>query len=121
MKSYVITVNGVAYDVTVEETGSAPSAPVARAAAPAPAAPAMSAPKAAAGGAGAVKIPSPLAGKVLSIKADVGTAVKKGDVIMILEAMKMENEIVAPQDGTIASMTAPGTAVEAGDILGTMN
>ena len=122
MKSYTITVNGVAYDVTVEETGSAPSAaPAVRAAAPAAApAPVSAVPKAAAG-AGAIKIPSPLAGKVLSIKADVGTAVKKGDVVLILEAMKMENEVPAPQDGTIASVVAPGTAVEAGDILGTMN
>ena len=123
MKNYRITVNGNVYDVTVEETGAtaaAPAAPVAVKAAP-KAAPA--APKAAsAGGQGAVKINAPMPGKVLSVKASVGTAVKKGQVVMILEAMKMENEIVAPQDGTIASIdVAEGASVEAGAVLASLN
>lgn len=61
-------------------------------------------------------------GKILGIKASVGQAVKKGDVIVILEAMKMENEISAPQDGTIASVNvAKGDTVNSGDLLCTMN
>ena len=123
MKNYTITVNGVAYEVTVEEgfTGAAASAPAAAPKAAPKAAPAA-APKAAApAAAGAVKINAPMPGKVLSIKANVGQAVKKGDVILILEAMKMENEIVAPEDGTVASTVAAGTAVEAGDVLATLN
>ena len=111
MKNYRITVNGVAYDVAVEEMGegAATSAP-APAAAPKPAAP-KAAPAAA--GAGAVKINSPMPGNILSVKASAGQAVKKGDVLMILEAMKMENEICAPQDGTIASVqVAAGDSVE---------
>ncbi|MDY5578041.1 MAG: biotin/lipoyl-containing protein [Lachnospiraceae bacterium] len=120
MKNYRITVNGNVYDVTVEETGSAPSAPVAPKAAPATPKAAPAAP--AAGGQGAVKVNAPMPGKVLSVKAPVGTAVTKGQVIMVLEAMKMENEIVAPQDGTIASIdAAEGSSVEAGAVLATLN
>ena len=122
MKNYTITVNGVAYEVTVEEgtTGAATAPVAAPKAAPkaAPAAPKAAAPAAAAG---AVKVNAPMPGKVLSVKASVGQAVKKGEVILILEAMKMENEIVAPQDGTVASTVAAGTAVEAGDVLATLN
>lgn len=120
MKNYRITVNGVAYDVAVEEMGegAATSAP-APAAAPKPAAP-KAAPAAA--GAGAVKINSPMPGNILSVKASAGQAVKKGDVLMILEAMKMENEICAPQDGAIASVqVAAGDSVESGDVLVTMD
>lgn len=120
MKNYRITVNGVAYDVAVEEMGegAATSAP-APAAVPKPAAP-KAAPAAA--GAGAVKINSPMPGNILSVKASAGQAVKKGDVLMILEAMKMENEICAPQDGTIASVqVAAGDSVESGDVLATMD
>lgn len=120
MKNYRITVNGVAYDVAVEEMGeeAATSAP-APAAAPKPAAP-KAAPAAA--GAGAVKINSPMPGNILSVKASAGQVVKKGDVLMILEAMKMENEICAPQDGTIASVqVAAGDSVESGDVLATMD
>lgn len=126
MKNYRITVNGNVYDVAVEETGAG-TAPAAPAAAPkaapkaAPAAPAA-APKAAAGAQGGVKITAPMPGKVLSVKAPVGTAVTKGQVVMILEAMKMENEIVAPQDGTVASIdVAEGGSVEAGAVLATLN
>lgn len=121
MKNYRITVNGVAYDVAVEEMGegAATSAP-APAAAPKPATP--KAAPAATAGAGAIKINSPMPGNILSVKASAGQAVKKGDVLMILEAMKMENEICAPQDGTIASVqAAAGDSVESGDVLVTMD
>ncbi len=123
MKNYRITVNGTAYDVAVEELGaSAASTPVAAApAAPVAAAPAPAAP-AASGAAGSITVTSPMPGKILNVKASVGAAVKKGDVVMILEAMKMENEIVAPEDGTVASINvAAGDAVEAGDTLATLN
>ncbi|MCM1157650.1 MAG: biotin/lipoyl-binding protein [Bacteroidales bacterium] len=128
MKNYRITVNGTAYDVAVEElgAGTVPAVPV-QAAAPIQAAP-VSAPAApasapAAGGAeGAVKIAAPMPGKILAIKANAGQAVKKGDVVMILEAMKMENEITAPQDGTIAGVNvAVGDSVESGDTLASLN
>lgn len=122
MKSYTITVNGNVYDVTVEEKGaiSAPAAaPVPRKAAPAPAP--AAAPKASAG-AGSVKIEAGAAGKVFKIEASAGTAVKKGDTILILEIMKMETPVVAPQDGTVASIEVTvGTSVEAGALLATMN
>ncbi len=124
MKNYRITVNGVAYDVAVEELGAGAvpaatpvaAAPVAAAPVAAPAAPAAS------GAAGAVKIESPMPGKILAIKVNAGQAVKKGDVVMILEAMKMENEITAPEDGTVASINvAVGDSVESGDTLASLN
>ncbi len=125
MKNYRITVNGNVYDVTVEETGSAPSAPVAAAPVAAPVAAPKAAPAAApatSAGAGAVKINAPMPGKVLAVKASVGQTVTAGQVIMILEAMKMENEIVAPQAGTIASIdVSEGAAVEAGNVLASLN
>lgn len=121
MKNYRITVNGTSYDVSVEELsgGAAPvAAPVA---APAPAA-APATPAPAAGGAGSVKVSSPMPGKILAVKANVGDSVKKGQVILILEAMKMENEVVAPEDGTIASIDVTvGASVESGDTLATLN
>ncbi len=124
MKNYTITVNGNVYDVVVEEgatSGAVVSAPVApKAAAPKVAAP-QAAPKAA-GGAGSVKIEGGAAGKVFKVEGKVGQAVKKGDPVVILEAMKMEIPVVAPQDGTIASIDcAVGDAVEAGAVLATMN
>ena len=122
MKTYTITVNGTAYDVTVEENvnGAPAAAPAAKAAASAPkAAPAPAAP---AGAAGSVEITSPMPGKILDVKASAGQAVKKGEVVLLLEAMKMENEVVAPQDGTIATINvAAGDMVEAGNVLATMN
>lgn len=127
MKNYTITVNGVAYDVVVEENGAAPAvAPVvAKKAAPvaAPkAAPAPAAPKAAAGTAGSIKVEAGAAGKIFKIEAKVGQAVKKGDAVVILEAMKMEIPVVAPEDGTVASIdVAVGDAVEAGAVLATLN
>lgn len=123
MKNYRITVNGTAYDVAVEElgAGAAPVAAAPVAAAPAPVAPAAPAP-AASGAAGGVTVSSPMPGKILSVKASVGQAVKKGDVILVLEAMKMENEVVAPEDGTIATINvAANDSVEAGDTLATLN
>lgn len=115
MKNYTITVNGNVYDVTVEE-GTSGAAPVVTKAAP------KAAPKAAAGAQGGVKINSPMPGKILAVKASVGQAVKKGDVLLILEAMKMENEVVASQDGTVASINvAEGAMVESGDVLATLN
>ena len=131
MKSYTITVNGTAYEVTVEENGNA-AAPVAaapKAAAPAPkaapaAAPKAAAPKAAApaAGAGSVKVSAAVPGKFVKIVASVGQSVKAGDSVVIVESMKMEIPVVAPQDGTIASIdVAEGAAVENGDTLATMN
>ncbi len=123
MKNYTITVNGTVYEVSVEE-GGAGSAPV-RAAAPkaAPkAAPAAAAPKAAAGAAGSVEVTASVPGKVFKIEANAGASVKAGDPIVILEAMKMEIPVVAPEDGTVASINvAVGDAVESGDVLATMN
>ena len=125
MKYYTITVNGVAYSVSVEETaaGAAPvAAPAAPAAPKAPAAPA--APKAAApaGAAGAVTVKAPMPGNILDVKVAAGASVKAGDVLVILEAMKMENEIVAPQDGTVASVNVnKGDTVNSGDVLVSMN
>lgn len=122
MKTYTITVNGKAYAVTVEEGASA-AAPVA-APAPVAAAPASAAAPAAApaGAAGSVEVKAPMPGKVVAVKASVGQAVKKGDVILVLEAMKMENDIVAPQDGTVASINAStGDSVESGAVLATLN
>ena len=125
MKNYTITVNGNVYDVVVEEnTSGAPAAakaPAAPKAAP-KAAPAA-APKAApAGGAGSVKIETGAAGKVFKLEKKVGDAVKKGDAVVIIEAMKMEIPVVAPEDGTVASVdVAVGDAVEAGAVLATLN
>lgn len=124
MKNYTITVNGNVYDVTVEEggQGSTVSAPsVARPQAPKAAPKAVATPTAS-GSQGSVKVNAPMPGKILALKANAGQAVKKGDVLLVLEAMKMENEVVAPQDGTVASVNvAVGAMVEAGDILATLN
>ena len=127
MKSYTIPVNGTAYEVTVEENGNA-AAPVAatapKAAAPAPKAAPAAAPKAAApaAGAGSVKVSAAVPGKVVKIVASVGQSVKAGDSVVIVESMKMEIPVVAPSDGTIASIdVAEGAAVENGDTLATMN
>ena len=108
MKKYRVTVNGTAYEIELEElTGAAP-APAAAAPAPAPAA----AP------AGGEQVTSPMPGTILDVKVSQGASVKKGDVLMILEAMKMENEIMCPCDGTVASVnTTKGAAVESGSLL----
>lgn len=122
MKNYTITVNGTAYDVTVEET-TGTGAPVAAPKKAAPkAAPAAAPKKAAAAGAGAIKVEASVPGKVFKVEAKVGQYVKAGENIIILEAMKMEIPVVAPQDGTVASIdVAVGDAIESGDTLATMN
>ncbi len=125
MKSYTITVNGNVYDVTVEEKGgvtpAASQAPqAAPVMAPAPAAAPASAAKSA--GSGSIEVKAGAAGKVFKIEASVGQAVKRGDAVVIIEAMKMEIPVVAPEDGTVASIdVAVGDAVEAGHVLATMN
>ena len=107
MKNYTITVNGNVYDVVVEE-GASTGAPVA-------------APKAS-GAAGSIKVEAGAAGKIFKVEASVGQAVKKGDAVIILEAMKMEIPVVAPEDGTVASIdVAVGDTVEAGAVLATLN
>lgn len=124
MKNYTITVNGTAYDVVVEEgasTGAAAPAVAAPKAAP-KAAPAPAAAPKAAGAAGSVKIEAGAAGKVFKVEASVGQTVKSGDTVIILEAMKMEIPVVAPKEGTVASIdVAVGDPVEAGALLATMN
>ena len=122
MKSYTITVNGNVYDVTVEEntTGAVAAAPRKAAAPVAPKA-APAAPKAALA-AGGIKVAAGAAGKVFQIPTSVGQAVKKGDTVIVIEAMKMEIPVVAPEDGTVASIdVAVGDAVEAGAVLATLN
>ena len=128
MKNYTITVNGNVYDVVVEE-GASTGAPVAAKAPAAPKAAPVAAPKAApapaaapAGGAGSIKVEAGAAGKVFKIEKQVGAAVKKGDAVVIIEAMKMEIPVVAPEDGTVASIdVAVGDAIEAGAVLATLN
>ena len=134
MKSYTITVNGNVYDVTVEEnvggtvSASRPvAAPVAvPAATPAPAAAPVAAPAPAApatsGTQGSVKITAGAAGKVFKLEASVGQSVKAGDAVIIIEAMKMEIPVVAPQDGVVASIdVAVGDPIDAGKVLATLN
>lgn len=124
MKNYTITVNGNVYDVVVEE-GASTGAPVAaapKAPKAAPKAAPAAAPKAAAGAAGSVRVEAGAAGKVFKVEASVGQALKAGDTVVILEAMKMEIPVVAPQDGTVASIdVAVGDPVEAGALLATLN
>ena len=129
MKSYTITVNGNVYDVTVEERVggvapvAAPVAPVAATPVAAPvAAPAAAPAPVAAGSAGSIEVKAGAAGKVFKLEASVGQSVKKGDAVIIIEAMKMEIPVVAPQDGTVASIdVAVGDPVEAGATLATLN
>ena len=112
MKNYTITVNGNVYDVTVE------AAPAARPAA----APAKPAAKPAASSAGSIEVKAGAAGKVFKIEANVGQSVKKGDAVVIIEAMKMEIPVVAPEDGTVASIdVAVGDAIESGAVLATLS
>ena len=117
MKTYKVTVNGTAYEITLEaidaaEVKAAPAQPAAPvAAAPAP----VAAPAASAGGESVV---APMPGNILSVNVQVSSVVKKGDVLMILEAMKMENEIMAPCDGTVSAVSVQkGAAVESGTAL----
>ena len=127
MKKYRVNVNGTDYEITLEEVtwaeASKPSAPVAQpapAAAPAPAE-VPAAPAATAAPAGGEQILSPMPGNILNVNVKVGDAVKKGQVLLILEAMKMENEIMAPKDGTITSVNVQnGSTVESGALLVTI-
>lgn len=120
MKNYTITVNGKSYEVSVEERGGA-SAPVTPVAA-APVAPVAKATPATSGSEGRVKVVAPMSGKILGIKVSPNQAVKKGEVVAVLEAMKMENDIVALEDGTIASINVNvGDSVETNQTLVTIN
>ena len=125
MKRYNITVNGTTYEVIVEEAGvassapayTAPSAPVATPATPkaAPQAPAPAA-------AGSTPVTAPMPGTILDVKVSAGQSIKKGDVICVLEAMKMENDIPSPQDGVVASINVQkGSNVNANDVIITLN
>lgn len=144
MRKFIVQVNGVQYDVEIEEIGgaqayapappvqsipapaapaapapAAPAAPAAQAAPAAPAAPAQSAPAPSQQSVGGETINAPLPGTVLDIKVSVGQNVSKGDLLFVLEAMKMENEILAAHDGVIASVNVQkGAAVNSGDVLG---
>ncbi|WP_444309509.1 biotin/lipoyl-containing protein [Megasphaera sp.] len=129
MKKFKVTVNGKAYEVEVEEMGGAPAAAPApqAAAAPAQAAPAAPAPAPAAtpapaGGGpipeGALTVKAPMPGKISALKAEAGKAVKRGDIILVLEAMKMQNDITATADGTLHEIRVnPGDNVKTGDVL----
>ena len=120
MKKYNVTVNGTAYEVTLEAVdASEVKAAPAPAAAPAPtAAPAPAAAPAAPVSGGKETVSSPMPGNILAVNVANGAAVKKGDVLMILEAMKMENEIMSPCDGTILSVNVTkGASVETGAVL----
>lgn len=135
MAKYVVTLNGKNYEVEVEKNtakitnttaAAAPAAAPAPKAAPAHApvaapAPAPAPAPVAAAPAGGANVTAPMPGTVLNVVAPVGTAVKAGDVILILEAMKMENDIVAPCDGTVASVAAKGTSVNTDDVLATLS
>lgn len=120
MRKFRINVNGTSYDVEVEEIGGGAAAPVAAPApmaAPAPAA-APSAAPAAAPVADGTQVDAPMPGNILDVKVAVGDSVNEGDLLMILEAMKMENEILAPVSGKIAGVqVAKGAAVNSGDVL----
>lgn len=127
MKKFKVTVNGKAYEVEVEEMGGAPAAAPQAAAAPAPAAPAAPAtapaatPAPAVGGPipeGAITVKAPMPGKISALKAEAGKAVKRGDIILVLEAMKMQNDITATADGTLHEIRVnPGDNVKTGDVL----
>lgn len=114
MKAYKVTVNGNVYEITLEviDKSEVKAAPAAPATPVAPAAPAQ---------AGGASITAPMPGTILKVNVQNGASVKKGDVLMILEAMKMENEIMAPADGTVASVNVTnGATVDAGAVLCTL-
>ena len=117
MKKYTITVNGVAYDVTVEENGG--DTPVKKAEkAPVVSAPAPSVKPAS----GDVSVESPMPGNIIDVKIKAGDTVEAGETLIILEAMKMENDIVAPSNGTVVSVNVTkGEAVDAGQVLVTID
>lgn len=116
MKQYKVTVNGVAYDVVVEEVSNGAVAPAPAATPAAPAAPAPAVP------AGGIPVKAPMPGTIVKVNVAVGDKVKKGDVLCVLEAMKMENDIMAPADGTVASLSATkGASVATDAVLVTLN
>lgn len=122
MRKFNISVNGTSYEVEVEEIGGGYSAPApaqASAPTPAPAAAPKAAPKkAAAPVAAGEKVTAPMPGNIWQVVASTGQEVAEGDVIMVLEAMKMENEIMAPKAGKVASINVEkGDSVEAGQVL----
>ena len=130
MKRFNVTVNGVAYDVTVEEIGGAAPAPVAApvaapapAAAPVAAAPApAAAPAAPAGAAGSIEVKAPLQGTVMKVLVKPGDSVKKGSPVCVIEALKMENDVPAPADGVVASINVKsGDSVKTDEVLLTLN
>lgn len=122
MKNYTITVNGKTYDVSVEEKVGEVTAPVAAAAPITLSVPAQAAPAKNLEAAGAIEVKAGAAGKVFKLEAAAGQAVKKGDAVIIIEAMKMEIPIVAPEDGTVANINVSvGDVVEAGAVLATLN
>ncbi len=117
MKTYKVTVNGTAYEITLEAIDAAEvkAQPKQEAAPTAPAATPTAAPAASAGG---ESVTSPMPGTILSVNVQNGASVKKGDVLMVLEAMKMENEILSPCDGTVSAVNvAKGAAVDTGAVL----
>ncbi len=119
MRKFIVNVNGNSYEVEVEEVGGAQTAAPA-AVAPVQAAAPSQAPKtapAAAAPAGGTPVKAPMPGNVLDIKVSNGQAVKEGDLVVILEAMKMENEIFAPCDGTVTVVASKGATVNTGDVL----
>ncbi len=126
MKKYNVNVNGTAYEVTVEElTGAAPVAQAPVAAAPAPVAaaptPVAAAPAPAATGEG-TPVNSPMPGNIIAVNVNVGDTVAEGQTLMVLEAMKMENEIPAPKAGKVASLAVTkGATVDAGAVLCTIS
>ena len=124
MKRFNVTVNGVTYDVTVEEIND--STPVAAPATTAPVAAPKAAPapakKPAAGNAGSVAVKAPMPGTIMKVNVSVGATVKKGDVLCVLEAMKMENDICAPADGKVASVNVQkGASVQTEEVLVTLD
>ncbi len=131
MRKFNVTVNGTAYEVEVEEVGAPATYTAPVAAAPAAIAPVAQAPAAApapkaapapAGKAGKESVNSPMPGTILKVNVSVGQTVKSGDVICVLEAMKMENDIPAPCDGVVASVNVQkGASVNSGDVLVTLN
>ena len=125
MKRFNVTVNGVTYDVTVEEIGGAAPAPVAApapAAAPVAAAAPAAAPVAPAGAAGSVEVKAPLQGTVMKVLVKPGDSVTKGSPVCVIEALKMENDVPAPADGVVASINVKsGDSVKTDEVLLTLN
>lgn len=120
MKKFQVTVNGNTYEVEVAEVGAGVSAPVA--APVVTSAPVAAIAPVASGAVGSTLLEAPMQGKIVAVKVTAGQEITKGDVVAVLEAMKMENEIVAPKSGTIVSVgVATGQTVEAGDLIASLN